>query len=278
MSYSGGDTVARLHAAAPGFHAPGPLEFFLPDFSGHDYGQGGYAPVLSKSAALLVLAALLAYGFLASTARKGDVVPSKTQFLGEQAYEFIRNGVARDIIGEAGYLRYVPLLVSLFFFIIINNLFGIVPILSFAPFSKVSYAYGLALLVWLIYNGVGIMDKGFFGYLKHATVPTGVPGWILPLLVPLEFFSNILVRPLTLSLRLFANMFAGHLLIILFSTGGAYLLFTAQGSFILKPAGALAFLMGIAIGFLEVIVAVLQAYVFTLLTATYISGSLASEH
>jgi F-type H+-transporting ATPase subunit a len=170
------------------------------------------------------------------------------------------------------------LLVSLFFFILINNLFGIVPLLSFSPFSRASFAYGLALLVWIIYNGVGIADKGFFGYLKHTTVPAGVPAWILPLLVPLEFFSNVLVRPMTLSLRLFANMFAGHLLLVLFSTGGAWLLIDATGSIVLKPAGIVAYLIGIAIGFLEVIVATLQAYVFTLLTATYIGGSLASEH
>jgi len=94
----------------------------------------------------------------------------------------------------------------------------------------------------------------------------------------LEFLSNILVRPFTLSLRLFANMFAGHLLLILFSTGGAYLLIHATGSVVLKPAGLLAYALGIAIGFLEILVAALQAYVFTLLTAQYISGALASEH
>ena len=140
----------------------------------------------------------------------------------------------------------MPLLVSLFFFVLFNNLFGIVPILSFAPFSKFSFAVGLAALVWIIYNVVGIMDKGFIGYLKHSTVPSGVPGWILPLLIPLEFLSNIIIRPATLSLRLFANMFAGHLLLILFSTGGAYLLIHATGSIVLKPAGVLAFVMGIA--------------------------------
>jgi F-type H+-transporting ATPase subunit a len=109
-------------------------------------------------------------------------------------------------------------------------------------------------------------------------VPSGVPVAILPLLVPLEFLSNILVRPFTLSLRLFANMFAGHLLLILFSTGGAYLLIHATGSVVLKPAGLLAYALGIAIGFLEILVAALQAYVFTLLTAQYISGALASDH
>ena len=264
-------------AAGVGYTPPGPLDFFLPDFTGKHWDQGGYHVLLTKASFLLVLGGILAYVFLAGTIRKARVVPTKRQYLGEQAYSFIRNGIAQDIIGK-GYARYVPLLVSLFFFVLFNNLFGIVPVLSFAPFSRVSFAYGLALLVWIIYNGVGIADKGFIGYLKHTTVPAGVPKFILPLLIPLEFLSNILVRPLTLSLRLFANMFAGHLLIILFSTGGAWLLIDATGSVVLKPAGILAYAMGIAIGFLEVIVATLQAYVFTLLTATYISGSLASEH
>jgi F-type H+-transporting ATPase subunit a len=263
---------------AGGYTAPGPLEFFLPDFTGKHWDQGGYQVLLTKSSVLLVLGAVLAYLFLAAASRRTAIVPSKGQYLGEQAYSFVRNGIAQDIIGPKHYRKYVPLLVSMFFFVLINNLFGIVPLLSFSPFSRVSFAYGLAALVWIIFNGVGIADKGFLGYLKHTTVPSGVPMWILPLLIPLEFMSNILVRPLTLSLRLFANMFAGHLLLVLFSTGGAWLLVDATGSVVLKPAGVLAFIIGVAIGFLEVIVATLQAYVFTLLTATYIGGSLASEH
>ncbi|MDQ1722420.1 MAG: F-type H+-transporting ATPase subunit a [Pseudonocardiales bacterium] len=264
--------------AAEGFHAPGPVDFFLPDFTDTSWNQPGYQVLLTKASLLLLLGAVVAYLFLATTSRRGAVVPTKRQYLGEQAYTFVRNGIAQDIIGAKEYRRYVPLLVSLFFFVMVNNLFGIVPFLTFAPFSRVSFAYGLALLVWLIYNGVGIMHKGFFGYLKATTVPSGVPAWILPLLVPLEFLSNILIRPVTLSLRLFANMFAGHLLLILFSTGGAYLLIHATGSPVLKPAGVLAFALGVAIGFLEIVVALLQANVFTLLTAQYISGALAADH
>jgi F-type H+-transporting ATPase subunit a len=96
-----------------------------------------------------------------------------------------------------------------------------------------------------------------------------------PLLVPLEFFSNILVRPVTLALRLFANMFAGHLLLILFSTGGLFLL---EYGGIGLVAGPLAWVLAIAISFLELLVQFLQAYVFTLLNAMYISGALADEH
>jgi F-type H+-transporting ATPase subunit a len=270
-------TTLVIHANE-GFHAPGPIDFFLPDFLGNKWNESGYVAVLTKGAVLLVFGGVLTFLFLWWTSRNPKVVPSRAQYLGEQAYAFVRNGIGQDIIGPDEYKRWVPLLVSLFYFILINNLFGIVPLLSFPPFARVSYAYGLAAMVWIIYNGVGIAAKGFGGYLKATCVPSGVPGWILPLLVPLEFFSNILVRPLTLSLRLFANMFAGHLLIILFSTGGFYLLLHGTGSFVVKPAGLLALAMGVAIGLLEFIVAILQAYVFALLTATYISGALAEEH
>ncbi len=262
---------------ASGYTAPGPIEFFFPDFTGKSWNEHGYDSLLTKSSVLLVVGAVVTIWFLAGTARRHALVPGRLQFAGEQGYGFIRNGVAQDIIGK-GYAKFVPLLVSLFFFLLINNLFGIVPLLSFAPFSRASFAYGLTAMVWIIYNGVGIKDKGLFGYLKHTCVPQGVPIAILPLLIPLEFLSNILVRPLTLSLRLFANMFAGHLLVVLFSTGGAWLLLDATGSVVLKPAGVLAYIMGIGICFLELIVASLQAYVFTLLTATYIGGALAHEH
>jgi F-type H+-transporting ATPase subunit a len=263
-------------AAGGGFNAPGPVEFFLPDFTGTHWNESGYIAVFTKAGALLLLGAILAYAFLAATSRNAQVVPSKRQYLGEQAYSFIRDTVGRDVIGP-GYMRWVPLLVSLFFFIVINNLFGITPFLQFPTFSRVNYAYGLAAMVWIIYNAVGVLDKGLIGYLKHVTVPSGVPWYLIWLIVPLEFLSNVIVRPITLSLRLFANMFAGHLLIILFSTGGAYLLIHATGPLV-KPAGVISFAIGIAIGFLEVVVATLQAYVFTLLTASYIAGAQAAEH
>ena len=108
-------------------------------------------------------------------------------------------------------------------------------------------------------------------------MPAGVSGPILLLLVPLEFFSNILVRPVTLALRLFANMFAGHLLLILFAPGGEYLLVETAAS-ATTPVGVLAWVLVIAISFLELLVQFLQAYVFTLLNAMYISGALADEH
>ena len=114
------------------------------------------------------------------------------------------------------------------------------------------------------------------GYLKLQCVPSGVSKVMYPLLVPLEFFSNILVRPATLALRLFANMLAGHLLAILFATGGLYIL--QHTDLIVRPVGVVAWLLFILIAFLELLVQFLEAYVFTLLNAMYISGALADEH
>ena len=113
---------------------------------------------------------------------------------------------------------------TIFFFLLVNNAFASIPAIQFPTFSRASMAYALAALSWVIYNGVGIHKHGLLGYLKLQSVPSGVSPVMYPLLVPLEFFSNILVRPATLALRLFANMFAGHLLLILFSTGGLFLI------------------------------------------------------
>jgi F-type H+-transporting ATPase subunit a len=265
-------TVSAAHLAAkPGFVAPGPNDFNLRDiFNGNQV-------LLTKASLLLVLSAIICFAVFRASIRKAQVVPSKLQFAGEQAYSFVRDGIARDIIGERDFQKYVPLLVTMFYFVLINNLFGLVPVIQFPTFARAGFAYGLAGMVWIIYNGIGMARKGPLGYLKHQTVPTGVPAWILPLLVPLEFLSNILIRPITLSLRLFANMFAGHLLLLLFAGGASYLLFHAEGPLV-KPAGVMSFIMGFLVGFLELVVEVLQAYVFTLLTASYIAGALADEH
>jgi len=256
--------------ASETFEPPGPRDFDLPPVFGDSI-------LFAKPALLLVLSAIVVLGFFLVTTRRMAMVPSKTQFAGEQAYGFVRNSIARDIIGTKDFLKFVPWLVATFFFILLNNLFGIIPFIQFPSFSRVSFAYGLAALVWLLYNGLGVYKHGFFGYLKHVTVPNGVTGPILVLIIPLEFFSTVIVRPATLALRLFANMFAGHLLLILFTLGGEYLLLESSNVGY-KAVGVVAFLLAVAISFLELLVQFLQAYVFTLLTAMYIQGALAEEH
>jgi F-type H+-transporting ATPase subunit a len=253
-----------------GFVAPGPSSFDLPAaFSVAGFG-------VTKPMLQLVLAAALVFFFFYAAARQRSMVPGKLQFVGESAYGFVRNSIARDIIGSRDFMRFVPYLLALFFFILLNNFFGSIPFIQFPTFSRAGMVYALAGLSWVIYNVAGIRRHGFIGYLKLQTVPAGIHGAMLLLLVPLEFLSNIVVRPVTLALRLFANMLAGHLLILLFALGGEYLL--VHGAGLIKPVGILAWLLFIAISFLELLVQFLQAYVFVLLNAMYISGALAEEH
>jgi F-type H+-transporting ATPase subunit a len=271
--------IGTSQLGSESFTPPGPGDFNLPpigpdktfDFLGQEMYLGVTKPMIQA-----VLAGILVFAFLYLALRKRAMVPGRLQFAGEEAYGFVRNSMGRDIIGSRDFQRFVPYLVTVFFFILVNNLFASIPFIQFPTMSRSGMVYGLALLSWLIYNYVGIQKHGFVGYFKHQSVPAGITGPILVLLVPLEFMSNIIVRPVTLALRLFANMFAGHLLLILFALGGEYLVVHMAIQY--APVGILAWLLFIAIAFLEILIQFLQAYVFVLLNAMYIAGAIADEH
>ncbi|GEL18941.1 ATP synthase subunit a [Pseudonocardia asaccharolytica DSM 44247 = NBRC 16224] len=253
-------------APAPGFEPPGVADFNLPPVFGE----------ITKPVLLLVFSAIIIFAAFRFTVRKPALVPSKSQFLGESFHGIVRNSIARDMIG-AEYLKFVPFLTALFAFLLVNNLFGIIPLIQFPTFSHPGVPYALAGLVWLLYNYLGIKRHGFAGYMRISTWPPDVPWWVRIILTPIEFISNILLRPVTLSLRLFGNMFAGHLLLLLFILGGQYMLFTAD-SITLKVMAPFAFAMGIVFTFFEAFVQVVQAYIFVMLTASYIGTSLVDHH
>lgn len=267
-------TVFGIITAESGdsFVAPGPNTFNFDEVP--LFEVGGFA--VTKPMIQLVLGAGVVLWFFWAASRRAQLVPGKLQFAGEGAYGMVRNSIARDIIGGHDFQRFVPYLVTLFYLILINNFFASVPLIQFPTFSRASMAYAMAAMSWVIYNAVGIRKHGLLGYLKLQCVPSGVTPFMYPLLVPLEAFSNLLVRPVTLALRLFCNMFAGHLLLVLFATGGLYLIQHVGG--IGYVAGPLAWVLAIAIAALELLVQFLQAYVFTLLNAMYIQGALADEH
>ena len=252
-----------------GFQAPGVSSFELPPlFEG--------APWLDKYVLMATVSVVLILAFWLVMARKNSLVPSKGQFIGEAAYFFVRNSIARDMIGH-DFRKYLPFLIAIFSFVLVNNLWGIFPLTLLPTASHVGWAYGLAGMVWILYNAVGIAKHGLVGYAKHTVLPSGVPKAMWPIIIPLEFFSNIIVRPMTLSLRLFANMFAGHLLVLVFVLGGEYLLLHTD-SIVNKLAGAVAWIFSMAIFGLEIFVQALQAFIFTVLTANYISSAAAEEH
>lgn len=264
--------MTALAAAEGGAPQPGPDSFLLPPV----FTIGGWE--VNKPELMLAISLVVVFAFAYSSSRKAAIVPGRLQFAGEMVYGTIRNSIARDNIGSHDYLKYTPYLFTIFLFVLVNNFFGVIPIIQFPSMSKFAFPVALALVTWLIYNIAGIARHGLFGYLKHQTVPAGAQGPILLALVPLEFLSNIIVRPFTLALRLFATMFAGHLLILLFSLGAAYLITDYATPAVGIPAGIVSFLLGIGVSFLDMLIMFLQAYVFTLLTAMYIGGAIADEH
>jgi F-type H+-transporting ATPase subunit a len=193
----------------------------------------------------------------------------------EGVYNMVRNGVGRDIIGSRDFLKYVPLLFSLFMMILVNNFFGIIPFFQYPTFGRVAFPMALTLFVFVVYHAIGVRK---FGVVKYFTnmVPHGLPKGIVPVIFILEVITNFVTRPVTLALRLFGNMFAGHMLLLLFVTGGEYMLF--HGTPFLKVAGVGSFILAFVMTAFEGLIEFLQAYIFTLLAATYIAGSLAEEH
>ena len=229
-----------------------------------------------------IIGAALVIGFWLWVAHAQKVIPGKRQFAGEWIYNIIRNGIARDMLGH-DYRRFLPYLIALFSFILVNNLFGQFFLFMFPTFSKIGYPWILALLSFVLYNGAGIAKSGFWPYLKRSVLPAGVPKFLWILIIPLEFLSNFIVRPVTLALRLFANLFAGHLVVLVFVVGGTLLLTATEPSngmpsWLLNVAGGTSLLFTFAIFALELFVGVLQAYIFTVLTAQYVSSALAEEH
>ena len=171
----------------------------------------------------------------------------------------------------------MPYLANAFAFLITMNIAGIVPFAQFPASARIAIPMFLALITWVIYNYVGIKRQGFGGYFKNMMFPAGVPAVIYPILAPIEFLSTVVFRPITLTLRLTFNMFAGHLVLLLCILGGEFLLLHV-GGLIGYSAGAVAILFGIVMTFFEGFVQILQAYVFVLLSAIYIGGALTHDH
>ncbi|MEN9906593.1 MAG: hypothetical protein RL475_791, partial [Actinomycetota bacterium] len=234
----------KLHAAGEGFVPPSTNDFNLPPIIDS-------ITWLTKPVLLVFLSVILVSVFFVLSSRKAAVVPSKLQFAGESIYAFVRNDLARDVIGHE-FMRFVPYLFTLFTFVLTNNLFGIVPFLQFPAMSHVAFPYVLAIFSFGVFHYVGIQKHGAIKYLKEIAFMPGVPKPVYILLTPIEIATFFLVRPLTLSLRLFANMFAGHLLLLVFIMGGDYMMHDSH--LIMKLFSPFSFAFGIALTFFEFMV------------------------
>jgi F-type H+-transporting ATPase subunit a len=226
-----------------------------------------------KPMLLVLLSTLIVLVFFWAAFRKPQLVPRGIQNVGELGILFVRDQILRPQMGKKGD-NWLPFLCALFFFIWINNIFGVIPILYFPATARFEYPAVLTAMVWVLYMGIGMWKQGPLRYLKNLAVPAGAPWWILPLLVPFELLSNIFIRPFTLSVRLWANMLAGHVLLLVFALATWYLL-TASYELVFSAAS---FVVLIAITGLELLIQLLQAFIFTILTATYISGAYEPGH
>ena len=219
---------------------------------------GGFDVSITNSAVAMVVATVLVTAFLTLGMRRHALVPGRWQSLAEMSYEFVANMV-RENSGHDG-MRYFPFIFTLFMFILFANFLGLIPY-SYTVTSQIIVTFALAAVVFIGVNIVGIVRHGF--HFLRLFVPQGVPAPLLLLLVPIELLSHC-IKPFTLSIRLFANMLAGHTMLAIF--GGFAASIGLLGIF---PLGINVLLVA-----LEVLVAALQAYVFAILTCLYLSDSI----
>jgi F-type H+-transporting ATPase subunit a len=219
-----------------------------------------------------LLCAIAVIVFFWAAFAKPKLIPRGVQNIGEIAILAVRDQILRPALGRKGD-TYLPLLVSLFFFIWLMNLMELIPFFQFPAMSRIGFVWPLVAVVYILYWYLGFRSQGFWGYFR-TMIPPGVPFFILPILIPVEFARFLIVQPFTLGIRLFANMFAGHLLLTIFYLATWYMLSLSVG--LLYAVGS-AFMV-LFVFLLELLVDLLQAFIFTTLTATYIADSLERAH
>jgi F-type H+-transporting ATPase subunit a len=248
---------------APGY--PGPSFVFTPFFRiGSFY--------FTKPMLLALVSTLVVVWFFWAAFAKPQLIPRPIQNLAELGVEFVQHQILRPMMGRRGD-NFLPFLVSLFFFIWIMNLMEIIPVAQFPAMSFIAFPGVLMVMVYVTYTYLGIKNFGLGGYFKNM-VPSGVPVGILGILAPVEIAQYIIVRPFTLAVRLFANMFAGHILLLVFTLATWYMFSATIGLLF----SATSFLLTIVLTAFEMLIQALQAYIFTILTAQYIGGSLEAGH
>ncbi|MCF8523999.1 MAG: F0F1 ATP synthase subunit A [Aquiluna sp.] len=260
-----------------GFHPPSIMEFYpeIVAFEGTVFAINRIMMIrLIVLAVLLVLFYLFTRSFNKAV-RTGNVVPGRFQLLGEMALNFVRKNIAHDQLGEKDGDRFLPLLTTIFFMVLGMNITGIIPFANIAGSSVVGLPLVLAAVAYVTFIYAGVRKHGA-KFFSNALFPAGVPKPFYVLVTPIELLSTFILRPVTLALRLLMNMIAGHLLLVLCFSATQFFFFEADGLFKLFGAGTLVF--GFAFTIFEILVAVLQAYVFTLLTTVYIQLALADEH
>jgi F-type H+-transporting ATPase subunit a len=265
-------SAATLPLAREGFHAPSIEEFEWPTIV--DIHVFGIDLSINRVVLQMFLVVLIVWGLFFFAFRKPKLVPFGLQNVMESVVDFVRNQIALEVIGRDG-LRFVPYLTTLFCFVFLGNVGGITPPVFFPLNGRMALPAIMAICSLLLFISVGISQQGFGTYFRNTLFPPGMPWPIYILLTPIELISTFIVRPVTLAIRLLANMIAGHLILSVFFVASGYML-TSMNISTVFGVGALIF--AVALIAFELFVAGLQAYVFTILSAVYIAGAMEPEH
>jgi F-type H+-transporting ATPase subunit a len=234
-------------------------------------------PTFNKIALIAIAASLIGILIYFLAVRRDPMVaPKGVRNVAEVGVEFIEDQIVMQTIGRDG-LGWTPFLLSIFIFVYLCNLPGIIPIIYMPATARMAIPLFLAVIVWLTYNVVGFKHNGL-SYLGGMLWPRTVPVAMRPLVGLIEFLSNIILRPFSLAVRLFANMLAGHMLLVTFALLTDALVRAETKQLLLKPMAVLPFFMLLFLTAFEVLVQVLQAYIFTILTAVYIGLAAHPEH
>ena len=207
--------------------------------------------------------------------RKMSMVPGRFQGLVEWLLDLVYSFMAKDVLGEKDAKRFLPLLTSIFFTVLFMNLTGIIPGMNLAGTSVIGMPIVLAVTAYVAFIYAGLR-KHPVSFLRNALFPPGVPPALYVIVTPIELVSTFILRPVTLTLRLLMNMVVGHFLLVLFFSSTHYFILYSNSWMAVFGVGTILF--SIAFTFFELLVSVLQAYVFTILTAVYLQLALAEEH
>jgi F-type H+-transporting ATPase subunit a len=233
-------------------------------------------PTFNKVAFIAVAASLIGILlFLLANRQSAMEGPKGSRNLAEIIVEFVENGIVMQTMGRRG-LGWTPMLIALFVFIFLCNIPGIMPLIQMPATARIAIPLCLSLMVWVVFIAVGIKHQGA-GYFAHLLWPPGVPTALKPLVGFIEFVSTIIVTPFSLTVRLTANMLAGHILLVTFSLLTESLLLAETKQLFLVPMSILPFAMLTFLTGFEILVAFLQAYIFTILAAVYINNSLGTH-
>ncbi|MGK8504098.1 F0F1 ATP synthase subunit A [Nocardia asiatica] len=246
------------------FHAPSLTDFFPPAvlFEGTPFELDRLMLIRILMTAVLVAVMVLAF-------RSPKIVPRGLQNVAETGLVFVKEQICEEVLGKESGRRFFPLIATIFFTVLFLNFSGVVPGLNISSNARIGMPLVLAVVAYLAFNYVGIRKYGFLNYMRSSIVVPNVPVALHVLLIPIEFVSTFILRPFTLTVRLMANMLAGHIMLVLFFSATWFFLFDAAAWMkVFSPFSLLA-----ALGFtlFELLVIFLQAYVFALLTAVYIS-------